>query len=197
MTAPRFADFVLSPLPSLFSHLVVAFIAVCVVSGLKLELWFLGGWLLFSLPQVVSLLPLLPLLVVVLLVLYACVFLREFNLPVIILPLTRFLGSLRWCLIALLCVWELLCLRFYLSTLFLHLLVLAKEDDVKVINETWLDTDDGVEITDSSHDHDKSSSSSNSSSVITVISMPSQNVPVAGDAMFMGYIANVIVERRI
>ena len=89
----------------------------------------------------------------------------------------------------------------------------------------WLDTDDGVEITDLSHDHDKSSSSSNSSSgnsiisndeshkvqwknsdneiggsvseVITVISMPSQNVPFAGDAMFMGYIANVIVKRRI
>ena len=42
------------------------------------------------------------LLVVVLSVLQACIFLLfgDFGLPIIVLPLVRFLGSLRWCLIA-------------------------------------------------------------------------------------------------
>ncbi|KAL0668360.1 hypothetical protein Bca4012_031064 [Brassica carinata] len=82
----------------------------------------------------------------------------------------------------------------------------------------------GEEITNSSHDHDKSSSSSNSGSghsnisedeshkvqwkhndnetglfseAITVIFVPNQNVPVARNALFMGYIANVIAERQV
>ncbi|KAH0851305.1 hypothetical protein HID58_094823 [Brassica napus] len=63
--APRFADFVLSPFLSLFSHLVAPFIdarfsggsfspylLLQVISTLKLELLFFGGRLPFSLPQV-------------------------------------------------------------------------------------------------------------------------------------------------
>ncbi|KAH0891864.1 LOW QUALITY PROTEIN: hypothetical protein HID58_054293, partial [Brassica napus] len=71
-TAPRLDDFVLSTLPSMFPHLVTAFIVACVsvtlpfamfatpdldnillriVSGIKSELWFIGGWLPFSLTQ--------------------------------------------------------------------------------------------------------------------------------------------------
>ncbi|KAH0857917.1 hypothetical protein HID58_086178, partial [Brassica napus] len=74
-TAPRLDDFVLSTLPSMFPHLVAAFIIACVsmtlpfamfgtpdldsillriwkiVSGIKSELWFIGGWLPFSLTQ--------------------------------------------------------------------------------------------------------------------------------------------------
>ncbi|KAF3560633.1 hypothetical protein DY000_02013231 [Brassica cretica] len=46
--APRFVYFILSPFISLFSHLVVPFIVDHVVYGLKLKLWFLGGWLPFS-----------------------------------------------------------------------------------------------------------------------------------------------------
>nr|VDD05496.1 unnamed protein product [Brassica oleracea] len=63
--ALRFANFILFSIPSLLSHLIVVFIAVRismfssvydrwawkVVYGIKLELWFLGGWLPFSLPQ--------------------------------------------------------------------------------------------------------------------------------------------------
>ncbi|CAH8358175.1 unnamed protein product [Eruca vesicaria subsp. sativa] len=79
--------------------------------------------------------------------------------------------------------------------------------------ETVKDTDERIEITDSSHDHDKSSSNNSSSSssddesqevkskdgdkeetevVVTVV--PSQPVPVAGGAPFIGSTANVIVE---
>ncbi|KAH0885090.1 hypothetical protein HID58_061186, partial [Brassica napus] len=74
-TALRFANFILFSIPSPFSHLLAVFIAArisssshfChvwivfssvyvqwawkVVYGIKLELWFLGGWLPFSLPQ--------------------------------------------------------------------------------------------------------------------------------------------------
>ncbi|KAF3504525.1 hypothetical protein F2Q69_00040587 [Brassica cretica] len=54
-TALRFDNFIWLSLPSLFSHLVAVFIVACwawkVVSGIKLELWFFGGWLPFSLPQ--------------------------------------------------------------------------------------------------------------------------------------------------
>uniref|UniRef100_A0A0D3DXA7 Uncharacterized protein n=1 Tax=Brassica oleracea var. oleracea TaxID=109376 RepID=A0A0D3DXA7_BRAOL len=54
-TVLRFANFILFSIPSLFSHLVAVFIAARwawkVVYGIKLELWFLGGWLPFSLPQ--------------------------------------------------------------------------------------------------------------------------------------------------
>ncbi|KAF3509740.1 hypothetical protein F2Q69_00002564 [Brassica cretica] len=45
----------------------------------------------------------------------------DFDISVIILPLTRFLGSLRWCLIALFCVWEISLfqiLSFYLFMAF-------------------------------------------------------------------------------
>lgn len=35
------------------------------------------------------------------------------------------------------------------------------------------------------------------SEAITVISIPSQNVPVAGNALFMGYIAYVLVEKQV
>ncbi|KAH0868975.1 hypothetical protein HID58_075997 [Brassica napus] len=165
MTAPRFADFVLSPLPSLFSHLVVAFIAVCVsdgslfrhvwivfctvytlcawkvVSGLKLELWFLGGWLLFSLPHVVSLLPLLPL------VLYSKV------------SGSRSSPSLKW-----------------ITIMFSHQISFALMMSFSFsIKHTFRFKNQGEK---------------ESGDVITVISMPSQNVPVAGDAMFMDYIAN-------
>ncbi|KAF3601143.1 hypothetical protein F2Q69_00036965 [Brassica cretica] len=48
-TALRFANFILFSIPSLFSHLLAW--AWKVVYGIKLELWFLGGWLPFSLPQ--------------------------------------------------------------------------------------------------------------------------------------------------
>ncbi|KAH0879107.1 hypothetical protein HID58_066501 [Brassica napus] len=59
-TALRFVNFILFSIPSLFSHLVAVWIVFSsvyarwawkVVYGIKLELWFLGGWLLFSLPQ--------------------------------------------------------------------------------------------------------------------------------------------------
>ncbi|WZZ84282.1 hypothetical protein YC2023_112861 [Brassica napus] len=64
-TALRFANFILFSIPSLFSHLVAVFIAAHifmfssvyvrwawkVVYGIKLELWFFGGWLPFSLPR--------------------------------------------------------------------------------------------------------------------------------------------------
>ncbi|CAL9225885.1 unnamed protein product [Arabidopsis halleri] len=95
----------------------------------------------------------------------------------------------------------------------------TEEDAVRIEK----DTDERIEITDSSHDHDKSSSSSSSSSsgsssssddesrevkkiddnkeigdsvseVITVSSVPIQPVPIAGDAPFMGCTANAIVE---
>ncbi|KAL0748466.1 hypothetical protein Bca101_030468 [Brassica carinata] len=57
---PRLDDFVLSTLPSMFPHLVAAFIAACVfiwkiVSGLMSRLLFFGGWLPFSLTQFVRL----------------------------------------------------------------------------------------------------------------------------------------------
>ncbi|KAH0875402.1 LOW QUALITY PROTEIN: hypothetical protein HID58_072764 [Brassica napus] len=78
---PWFADFVSSPLPSLFSHLFSSLPAslvalpfamfanpgldsdfLCmVVSGVKLRLWFLGAYLPFSLFQFVYLVLLLPL----------------------------------------------------------------------------------------------------------------------------------------
>ncbi|WZZ86498.1 LOW QUALITY PROTEIN: hypothetical protein YC2023_115077 [Brassica napus] len=81
----------------------------------------------------------------------------------------------------------------------------------------------GIEINNSSHDHDKSSSSRNIGSghsnisedeyhkvrwkdndneaglfseANTVVFVPNQNVPVARNALFMGYIANVILERQ-
>ncbi|KAH0898945.1 hypothetical protein HID58_048513 [Brassica napus] len=59
-TALRFANFILFSIPSLFSHLVAVWIVFSsvyarwawkVVYGIKLELWFLDGWLPFSLPQ--------------------------------------------------------------------------------------------------------------------------------------------------
>ncbi|KAH0867360.1 hypothetical protein HID58_074382 [Brassica napus] len=57
-TALQFANFILFSIPSLFSHLVwIVFSSVYarwawkVVYSIKLELWFLGGWLQFSLPQ--------------------------------------------------------------------------------------------------------------------------------------------------
>ncbi|KAH0857898.1 hypothetical protein HID58_086159 [Brassica napus] len=59
-TALRFANFILFSIPSMFSHLVAVWIVFSsvyarwawkVVYGIKLELWFLGGWLPFSLPQ--------------------------------------------------------------------------------------------------------------------------------------------------
>ncbi|KAF3496204.1 hypothetical protein DY000_02052400 [Brassica cretica] len=64
-TAPRFDDFVLSTLSSMFPHLVADFIAVCIsiwkiFSGLKPGLWFLGGWLPFSLTHVVFFFPCFP-----------------------------------------------------------------------------------------------------------------------------------------
>ncbi|KAH0896535.1 hypothetical protein HID58_046103 [Brassica napus] len=62
-TAPRLNDFVLSTLPSMFPHLVATFMAACIlkiVSGLKSGLWFLGGWLPFSLTQVVLFFPCFP-----------------------------------------------------------------------------------------------------------------------------------------
>ena len=92
----------------------------------------------------------------------------------------------------------------------------TEEEGVRVVKETGLDTDERIEITDSSHDHDKSSSSRSSGSsssssddesqevkredgdkvetqVITPV--PSQPVPVAGDAPFIiGSTANAIVE---
>ncbi|CAA7042869.1 unnamed protein product [Microthlaspi erraticum] len=97
------------------------------------------------------------------------------------------------------------------------------EDAIRIKKEHEVDTDERIEITDSSHDHDKSSnsSSSNSSSsssssddesqevkkkkddkketggddsVSLVISVPDQPIPVAGDAPFMGSSANAIVE---
>ncbi|ESQ55607.1 hypothetical protein EUTSA_v10025992mg [Eutrema salsugineum] len=95
-----------------------------------------------------------------------------------------------------------------------------EEDANRIGKEPELDTDERIEITDSSHDHDKSSSSSSSSgsssssssddesrevkkkeddkenddSVSEVITVPNQPVPIAGDAPFMGSTANVIVE---
>ncbi|KAF3506074.1 hypothetical protein F2Q69_00001943 [Brassica cretica] len=45
--APQFVDFILSLFISLLSYLVAHFIADHVVYGLKLKLWFLGGWLPF------------------------------------------------------------------------------------------------------------------------------------------------------
>jgi len=89
------------------------------------------------------------------------------------------------------------------------------DDAVRIRKEHEVDTDERIEITDSSHDHDKSSnsSSSNSSSsssssddesqevkkkkddsVSQVISVPDQPIPVAGDAPFLGSSANAIVE---
>ncbi|KAH0855867.1 hypothetical protein HID58_084128 [Brassica napus] len=59
-TALRFANFILFSIPSLFSHLVAVWIVFSsvyvrwawkVVYGIKLELWFFGGWLPFSLPR--------------------------------------------------------------------------------------------------------------------------------------------------
>nr|VDD10313.1 unnamed protein product [Brassica oleracea] len=59
-TALRFANFILFSIPSPFSHLLAVWIVFSsvyvqwawkVVYGIKLELWFLGGWLPFSLPQ--------------------------------------------------------------------------------------------------------------------------------------------------
>ncbi|CAN7118776.1 unnamed protein product [Brassica rapa subsp. narinosa] len=88
-----------------------------------------------------------------------------------------------------------------------------EEDDVRIEKEVGLDTDERIEITDSSRDHDKNSSSSSSSSssddessevkkesgesvseAVTVSSVPNQPIPIAGDAPFMGSTANVIVE---
>lgn len=72
-----------------------------------------------------------------------------------------------------------------------------------------MDSDDRIEITDSSHDHDKSSGSSSRGSGSSssssdddevkgkdgeVITVPSQPVPVAGDAPFIGSTANAVVE---
>lgn len=89
------------------------------------------------------------------------------------------------------------------------------DDGVRIKKEHEVDTDERIEITDSSHDHDKSSSTTSSSngsssssssddesrevkkkddSVSQVISVPDQPVPVAGDAPFMGSSANVIIE---
>ncbi|KAG2256288.1 hypothetical protein Bca4012_093376 [Brassica carinata] len=89
----------------------------------------------------------------------------------------------------------------------------TEEEAVRVVKETGLDTDERIEITDSSHDHDKSSSSRSSGSSSSsssddesqevkredgdkeetqVIITP---VPVAGDAPFIiGSTANAIVE---
>ncbi|KAH0857049.1 hypothetical protein HID58_085310 [Brassica napus] len=62
-TTLRFANFIWFSLPTLFSHLVAVWIVFSsvyaqwawkVVFGIKLELWFFGGWLRFSLPQVAS-----------------------------------------------------------------------------------------------------------------------------------------------
>nr|VDD52173.1 unnamed protein product [Brassica oleracea] len=59
-TALRFVNFILFSIPSMFSHLVAVWIVFSsvyarwawkVVYDIKLELWFLGGWLQFSLPQ--------------------------------------------------------------------------------------------------------------------------------------------------
>ncbi|KAF8115148.1 hypothetical protein N665_0030s0181 [Sinapis alba] len=89
-----------------------------------------------------------------------------------------------------------------------------EEEAVRIVKETGLDSDERIEITDSSHDHDKSSTSSGSGSSSSssdeeshevkrkdgdkeeteVITVPSQPVPVAGDAPFIGSTANVIVE---
>ncbi|CAH8360195.1 unnamed protein product [Eruca vesicaria subsp. sativa] len=95
-----------------------------------------------------------------------------------------------------------------------------EEDAVRVEKELGLDTDERIEITDSSRDHDKNASSSSSSSssssddessevkkidddketgesvseVVNVSSVPNQPIPIAGDAPFMGTTANVIVE---
>ncbi|XP_010439906.1 PREDICTED: suppressor protein SRP40 isoform X2 [Camelina sativa] len=95
----------------------------------------------------------------------------------------------------------------------------TEEDAIRIEK----DTDERIEITDSSHDHDKSSSSSSSGSssssssddesrevkkidddnketgdsipeVITLSSVPIEPVPIAGDAPFMGCTANAIVE---
>uniref|UniRef100_A0A1J3IN44 Uncharacterized protein n=1 Tax=Noccaea caerulescens TaxID=107243 RepID=A0A1J3IN44_NOCCA len=89
------------------------------------------------------------------------------------------------------------------------------DDAARIKKEHEVDTDERIEITDSSHDHDKSSGSSSSSnssssssssddesrevkkkddSVSQVISVPDQPIPVAGDAPFMGSSANVIIE---
>lgn len=91
----------------------------------------------------------------------------------------------------------------------------TEEEAVRIVKETGLDTNEQrVEITDSSHDHDKSSSSNSSSSgsgsgssssdddeshevkeeTEVIITVPSQPVPVAGDAPFIGSTANAIVE---
>ncbi|KAF3533379.1 hypothetical protein DY000_02041633 [Brassica cretica] len=65
-TVPWFADFVSSPLPSLFSRLVAAFITARISGGspfryvCQSRLWFLGAYLPFSLSQFVSLVLLLP-----------------------------------------------------------------------------------------------------------------------------------------
>nr|VDD42003.1 unnamed protein product [Brassica oleracea] len=59
-TALRFANFILFSILSLFSHLVAVWIVFSfvyvrwarkVVYGIKLELWFLSGWLPFSIPH--------------------------------------------------------------------------------------------------------------------------------------------------
>ncbi|KAF3487246.1 hypothetical protein F2Q69_00055190 [Brassica cretica] len=87
-TVPWFADFVSSPLPSMFSHLAAAFITARISGDSPfryIRLWFLGPYLPFSLFKFVYLVSLLPL---------ACVFLLhgDFSLLVIILPLACFLG---------------------------------------------------------------------------------------------------------
>ncbi|WZZ79394.1 trinucleotide repeat-containing gene 18 protein [Brassica napus] len=88
----------------------------------------------------------------------------------------------------------------------------TEEEGVRVVKETGLDTDERIEITDSSHDHDKSSSSRSSGSSSSSSDDESQEVkredgdkeetqviitpvPVAGDAPFIiGSTANAIVE---
>ncbi|KAF3582471.1 hypothetical protein DY000_02031632 [Brassica cretica] len=64
---PWFADFVSSPLPSLFSHLVAAFITARISGGshfryvFQSRLLFITAYLPFSISQFVSLVPLIPL----------------------------------------------------------------------------------------------------------------------------------------
>ncbi|KAG2315331.1 hypothetical protein Bca52824_018453 [Brassica carinata] len=87
----------------------------------------------------------------------------------------------------------------------------TEKEAVRIGKETGLDTDERIEITDSSHDHDKSSSSSSRGSGSSsssddeshevkrkeetdAVTVPSQPVPVAGDAPFIGSTANAIVE---
>lgn len=86
----------------------------------------------------------------------------------------------------------------------------TEEEAPRIVKET---DEQRIEITDSSHDHDKSSSSNSSSGsgsgssssdddeshevkeeTEVIITVPSQPVPVAGDAHFIGSTANAIVE---